>query len=71
MMINLNIFIAAPISGFNDNVLYIKYRENVISLISILRQKKYVVFSELEKINNLVVYDNPEAAILEDFKKID
>ncbi len=70
MMTDLKVFIAAPISGFNDNNLYLQYRKGVLSLIDSLRNSNYIVFSELEKFNDLGGYDDPASAATEDLKKI-
>ncbi len=68
-MNKLNIFIAAPISGFSDENQYLKYRNGVLKMIEILR-KEHVVFSEIENFEKLDSYDDPGKSALEDFNKI-
>ncbi len=70
MMTDLKFFIAAPMSSFNDSELYVRCRKGVLSLITALRDKNYIVFSELERFRDLKDYDEPASAVMEDLKKI-
>lgn len=64
------IFIAAPISGFNDQKEYVNYRKSVINLIACL-EDEYQIFSELTKVKEICDYDTPEEAVKQDLELID
>lgn len=68
-MNKLNVFIATPISGFDDENDYVKYRNSVLEMIGELR-KEYIVFSEIENFTKLDSYDDPGKSALEDFNMI-
>lgn len=68
-MNKLNIFIAAPISGFSSKYKYLNYRNGVLKMIEALR-KDCVVFSEIENFTKLDSYDEPGKSAIEDFNKI-
>jgi len=67
---NKSIFLAAPISGFKNETIYLKFREFIIELISSLRHEGFDVFSELEQILSVEDYDSPAESIEDDFTKI-
>jgi nucleoside 2-deoxyribosyltransferase len=66
----MKIFLAAPISGFNNINEYKDYRNRVILLIEELR-KYFCVYSELEKVDNIETYDSPEQSVKKDFQAIE
>jgi nucleoside 2-deoxyribosyltransferase len=66
----MNIFLAAPISGFDNIKEYQQYRNGVILLIEKLR-KYYCVYSELEQVDNIETYDSPEQSVKKDFQAIE
>lgn len=68
-MNKLKIFIAAPISGFNDIEEYNKYRDLLLNFINFLR-KEFNVYSEIEKISNTDCYDDPKKSVINDFDRI-
>lgn len=68
-MNKLNIFIATPISGFDDENEYLQYRNAVLKMIGELR-KEYIVFSEIENFTKLDLYDEPKKSALKDFNMI-
>lgn len=65
----MKVFIATPISGFDDANEYENYRRNVILLISELR-KNFTVFSEIEKVENMESFDSPAQSVQRDFQAI-
>lgn len=69
-MTKTSIFIAAPISGFEDQGEYAHYRKNVVKLISSLRNMHCEVYSELEKLTTASGYDSPEMSVKADFFRI-
>jgi nucleoside 2-deoxyribosyltransferase len=66
----MKIFLAAPISGFDNIDEYKEYRNRVILLIKELR-KLFCVCSELEKVDNIETYDSPEKSVKKDFQAIE
>lgn len=68
-MNKIKIFLAAPISGFKDEVQYKKNRENLLNLINRLNTK-FQVFSEISYIGSLASYDEPGESVIKDFGKI-
>ena len=70
MMKKTKIFLASPISGFQNEQKYISYRESVLTLIHALSQK-YDVHSEIQEIQTVSLYDTPEDSVRKDFKAID
>ena len=64
------IFLATPISAFTDPAEYDAFRQNVIRLIGVLREK-YEVYCELERVEGESDYDTPEESVVKDFGKID
>lgn len=64
---NKNIFIAAPISGFMESTAYDIFREWALKLIASLRFHGFDVYSELESILSVSMYDSPEDSIKRDF----
>lgn len=64
------IFLAAPISAFDDEKLYSINRRFLLKLIKALRTQ-YEVYSEIENIASIGSYDTPGKSAVEDFKKID
>ncbi len=64
------IFLAAPISGFQDECKYATYRENVLMLISLLLDK-YDIRSEIQNISETEPYDTPEESLKKDFNEIE
>ncbi len=69
-MDKLKIFLAAPISGFQDECKYVTYRKNVLMLISLLLDK-YDVRSEIQNISEVKTYDTPEESLKKDFNEIE
>lgn len=69
-MIKQKIFLAAPISGFQDEHQYTIYRENVLSLISLLSDR-YDICSEIQNISKTESYDTPEESLEKDFSEIE
>lgn len=69
-MNKLKIFIATPISGFQNDDQYILYRKNVLQLINLL-SNNYEVYCELQKILDVVSYDTPQDSLKMDFKAIE
>lgn len=68
-MNKIKIFLAAPISGFKDEVQYKKNRENLLNLINKL-STKFQVYSEISNIGSLASYDEPGESAIKDFGKI-
>lgn len=69
-IVNKNkIFIATPISGFQNENQYKIYRKKVNQLIESL-SKRYEVYSEIQSITGSEVYDSPEDSLKKDFKAI-
>ena len=64
------IFIAAPISGFDDKNEYKKYKTMIINLARDLRNNGFSVCTELEKTSGLGAYDAPDKSVDEDFQSI-
>lgn len=64
------IFIAAPISAFDNEDLYSKNRQFLLQLIQKLRVQ-YEVYSEIENISNLGIYDTPGESAVDDFERIE
>lgn len=69
-MNELKVFIASPISGFQDEKQYNNYRKSVILLIRAL-SNRYEVYSELQNISGINSYDTPEESLKNDFSEID
>lgn len=69
-MTKTTIFVAAPISSFEDQSEYVCYRKNLVTLISTLRNMHYEVYSELEKLTSASGYDSPEMSAKKDFERI-
>lgn len=63
------IFLAAPISGFQSDGEYSKYRQCLLALINRL-SKSYEVYSELTSIDSSEQYDTPEESAKIDFYRI-
>lgn len=63
------IFLAAPISGFQSDGEYSKYRQYLLTLINRLSES-YEVFSELTSIGSSEQYDTPEESAKIDFYRI-
>lgn len=68
-MNKIKIFLAAPISGFGDEEKYSAYRKKLINFINSLKNA-YVVYSEIEKIDDTDSYDKPGESAIEDFSNI-
>lgn len=68
-MSKLSIFLAAPMSGFKDELQYKKNRKNLIGFINKLN-KKYVVYSEILHIQSMDSYDDPGQSAIKDFDEI-
>ncbi len=64
------IFIATPISGFNNWSEYDTFRINVLKLIDKLKQQNYSIWSEIETIDSASEYDTPEQSVEKDMKNI-
>ena len=65
-----NIFLAAPISAFNNEIQYLEHRKKIIKLLHTLKEFFHVE-SEVKKINKYSTYDNPKTAAIQDFNLID
>lgn len=65
----MRIFLAAPISGFENENEYLTYRKKVVELIDGLK-KSFVVMSELERVESVGSYDSPEQSVIKDFTDI-
>ena len=65
----MRIFLAAPISGFEDEAEYLIFRKKAIELIDELK-KRYIVMSELESVEEVGTYDSPEQSVAKDFGNI-
>ena len=66
----MRIFLAAPISGCEDEAEYLIFRKKAIELIDELK-KRYIVMSELESVEEVGTYDSPEQSVAKDFGNID
>lgn len=64
------VFIATPISGFNNQSIYNRYRTNILKLIDILYKMNFKVISEIERINEIGCYDSPNKSVKNDFNNI-
>lgn len=69
MMNKIKIFLAAPISGFKDEIDYKKNRNNILDLINELSDK-FEIYSEIFNISSLTSYDEPGESAIKDFNKI-
>lgn len=69
-MNRIKFFLAAPISGFNEELEYKKNRENLLELIRKL-SIKFNVYSEILNIGTLASYDEPGKSAIKDFAEID
>lgn len=69
-MNKLKIFLATPISGFQNEDQYIVYRKSVLSLIAEL-VNDYEVYCELQEILDEVSYDTPQDSLKKDFDAIE
>ena len=69
-MNKIKIFLAAPISAFDDENEYRKYRNIILSLILSLRQDEFDVYSEVEHVTEKSNYDSPAQSVKDDFEKI-
>lgn len=69
-MNKLRIFLATPISGFQSEDQYIKYRKSVLLLIESLGNN-YEIYCELQKIIDIVSYDTPQDSLKKDFNAIE
>ncbi len=65
----MKIFLAAPISGFENETEYLAYRKKVVELIDELK-KDFVIMSELESVKKVESYDSPEQSVIKDFRDI-
>lgn len=63
------IFIAAPMSGFQNDEQYIYYRDKVMLLLDVLSDK-YEVYSEVKNVLGTQTYDTPEESVKKDFEAI-
>lgn len=68
-MSKLTIFLAAPMSGFKDELQYKKNRKNLIAFIKKLN-KKFLVYSEILHIQSMDSYDDPGQSAIKDFDEI-
>lgn len=68
-MSKLTIFLAAPMSGFKDELQYKKNRKNLIAFIKKLN-KKFPVYSEILHIQSMDSYDDPGQSAKKDFDEI-
>lgn len=66
-----NVFIATPISGFDNWDEYELFRSTVLHLIQVLRHHGYMVWSEIETVSTDTEYDSPEQSVIKDIKKIE
>ena len=64
------VFIAAPISGYNNKSEYKLFRQFILLLIKELRLVGFVVCSEVEQISREDNYDSPTKSVNEDFSNI-
>lgn len=69
-MNKLKIFIATPISGFQNEDQYTLYRKSVLSLIKEL-VNDYEVHCELQEISDKSSYDTPQDSLKKDFDAIE
>ncbi|MCD8013696.1 MAG: nucleoside 2-deoxyribosyltransferase domain-containing protein [Lachnospiraceae bacterium] len=65
-----NIFLAAPISGFQEKKEYEDYRLMLTNLIAFLRENGHTVYSEIENVYDDTCYDSPGKSAMDDFSKI-
>lgn len=68
-MNKLKIFLAAPISAFEDELHYKKSRIELLNLIKSLSEN-FQVYSEIINIQYLDSYDEPGKSVVKDFKEI-
>lgn len=66
----MNVFIAAPISGFKSDTAYQRFRANALALIELIN-RKHSVTSEIIDISNSEDYGTPEESVEKDFKNIE
>ena len=64
------IFLASPISGFQNEQKYISYRESVLAFIDTL-SGTFEVHSEIQEIQGMDSYDTCEESVRKDFQAID
>ena len=69
-MNKLKIFIATPISGFQDENEYTRYRKSVLLLIASLVDN-FEVYCELQKVSDTKSYDAPQDSVKKDFSAIE
>ena len=64
------IFLASPISGFQDEQKYVAYRESVLGFIDAI-SGTFDVHSEIQEIQSTDSYDTYEESVRKDFQAID
>lgn len=68
-MNKIKVFLAAPISGFKNQLQYKETRKNLLNFIDALNEN-FELYSEILNIGSLDSYDEPGQSTLNDFGKI-
>lgn len=63
------IFLATPVSGFQNESQYASYRKSVLSLIDALSER-YTIHAEIQEITGTELYNTPEESLRMDFAAI-
>ena len=64
------VFLATPMSGFQDAQVYAAYREQLLELIAALSEY-YEVYSEMQRSPTEDAFESPETSVREDFHEIE
>ena len=64
------VFLATPMSGFQNAEMYAAYRERLLELITAL-SSRYKVYSEMQRAPSEESFSAPEVSVREDFHEIE
>ena len=64
------VFLATPMSGFQNAYVYVSYRERLLELIAALSEH-YEVYSEMQRSPTEDAFESPETSVREDFHEIE
>ena len=69
-MDKIKVYVAAPISGFQDDRIYYDYRKQILKMIEHISDI-CLISSEIQGITSSCEYDSPESSVEKDFQAID
>ena len=64
------VFLATPMSGFQNTEMYASYRKRLLELITAL-SNQYEVYSEMQRAPSKEAFSSPETSVREDFHEIE